>query len=86
MTKYWREDPRVPKYINCLEAGHKKAARESLSISDEWIAAIATRSILADNSFPTAQDKLGELQIASKTWTKWKDQFFDAKTAIDCAT
>ena len=26
MTKWWREDPRVPKYINLLKYGQKKAA------------------------------------------------------------
>ena len=86
MTKWWREDPRLPKYINRLKGGQKNTALALLPISDEWLTAIATSYVLEYNIFHTVQDKCDELPIASKTWKKWKDHFGDAQAAIKCAT
>ena len=86
MTKWRREDPLVPEYINYLEDVQKKAARASLPISEEWLTTIATSSILAENSLPTAQNKRDKLLIASKKWKKWKDHLVDAQAAIERAT
>ena len=61
----------------------RKRRRASLPISNEWLTAIATSSILAENRFTTAQENWDELLIASKIWTKWKDQFVGAQANIE---
>jgi hypothetical protein len=52
MQAWWEEDPRVPEYINKLEDAQKKAARATLPITNDWLAATATKSLLAAGSFP----------------------------------
>ena len=41
---------------------------------------------MAEDSFPTAQEKWDELPIADKTWKKWKNYFVNAPAAIERAT
>ena len=49
----WRaNDPRVPEYVNRLEDAQKKSVRANLPISDMWLAAIATGSLLAGGGLP----------------------------------
>ena len=49
---WWAEDPCVPEYINKLKDAQRKSVRASLPISDKWLAAIATGSLLEASSFP----------------------------------
>ena len=66
---WWAEDPRVPEYINKLEDAQRKSVRASLPISDKWLAAIATGSLLAAGSFPKQRPDWDSLPPANKTWT-----------------
>jgi hypothetical protein len=52
MLGWWAEDPRIPEYINRLKEAQKKSARTHLPIMDDWLAAIATMSLLSAGSFP----------------------------------
>ena len=72
MLHWWAEDPRVPEYINRLEDAQKKATRASLPITDDWLAAIATMSLLSAGSFPKLRIEWDGLAPASKTWAAWK--------------
>ena len=49
---YWTNYPHVPQFIMMMEEAQKKAQREGLSITNNWIAAFATSSLLLANSFP----------------------------------
>ena len=73
----------MPKYFNRLKDGQKNAACASLPISDKWLTSIATSKILAENSFPTAQEKWDELPSTEKIWV---NHFINAKAAIEHAT
>ena len=88
IPKWWREDPRVPEYINRLKDGQEKAVRASVLISNEWLTATATSSILEKNSLTTVRDKWDEILIADKKWTKWKwkNHFINAQVATKRAT
>ena len=66
---WWAEDPRVPQYINKLEEAQRKSVRASLPISNKWLAAIATGSLLAADSFPKQRPDWDSLPRANKTWT-----------------
>jgi hypothetical protein len=72
MLTWWSEDPRVPEYINKLDDAQKKASRAQLPITDEWLAAIATMSLLSAGSFPKLHLDWDGLAPAAKTWTAWK--------------
>ena len=86
MTGWWREYPRMPKYVNRLEDGHKNSSRAALPILDAWLTAIPMSSILAKKSVPTAQEKWDELPTLDKTWAKWKENFLNSQASIELAT
>jgi hypothetical protein len=73
MQSWWEEDPRVPKYINRLEDAQKKASRSraALPITNEWLAATATKSLLAAGSFPIQRPVWNANLPATKTWPAW---------------
>jgi hypothetical protein len=72
IQSWWEEDPHVPEYINKLEDAQKKALRASLPITNEWLVATASKSLLVAASFPT-QRVVWDAQLpATKTWPAWK--------------
>ena len=73
---------RVPEYINKLEEAQRKSVRASLPISDKWLAAIATGSLLAAGSFPKQRPDWDSLPQANKTWTLWKTTFRDYQLTL----
>eukprot|EP00804_Cyclotella_cryptica_P001437 CCRYP_003680-RA/>CCRYP_003680-RA protein AED:0.63 eAED:0.34 QI:0/0/0/1/1/1/2/0/664 len=72
MLGWWSENPCVPEYINRLEDAPKKAARANLPITNDWLAAIATMSLLAAGSFPKLRLDWDGLASSDKTWPVWK--------------
>ena len=86
MTKWRREYPRMPKYINRHEDGQKNSARASLPIPDKWLMDITTSSIFSENSYPIAQEKYEKLPITEKIWAKWKNHFVGSQAALERAT
>ena len=72
---WWAEDLRVREYMNRLEEAQRNSVRASLPINDKWLAAIATRSLLAAGSFPKQRPDWESLPRANKTWTAWKTAF-----------
>ena len=72
MQSYWQDDPRVPEYINKLEETQKKAVRSGLPITNDWLAATASLSLLTSGSFPKQRSDWDSLAPALKTWPAWK--------------
>ena len=72
MQSWWQDDPRVPEYINKLEEAQKKALRAGLSITNEWLAATASLSLLTAGSFSKQRADWDALAPALKTWAAWK--------------
>ena len=66
MLGWWANNPRVPEYVNRLEDVQKKSIRANLPISDLWLAAIATGSLLATGSFPKQHPNWYRLPHANK--------------------
>ena len=48
---YWNSNPRVPQFIMTMEESQKKAQRAGLPITNNWLAAFATSSLLLANTF-----------------------------------
>ena len=83
MLGWWANDPRVPKYVNCLEDAQKKSVREKLPIYDMWLATIATDLLLAVGGFPKQRPDWDSLPRANKTWTAWKTNFRAQKLTLE---
>jgi hypothetical protein len=72
MQVWWEEDPCIPEYINRLEDAQKKAHRAGLPITNEWLVATASKSLLIAASFPI-QCAVWEAELpVTKTWPAWK--------------
>jgi hypothetical protein len=68
MLRWWQDDPRVPECINKLEEAQKKALRANLPITNDWLAATASLSLLTAGSFPKQRTDWDALAPALKTW------------------
>ena len=75
MLGCWANDPRVPKYINRLGDSQKKSVRANLLISDIWLAAITTGSLLDTGSFPKQHPIWDSLPCAKNMWDSWRTTF-----------
>eukprot|EP00804_Cyclotella_cryptica_P009042 CCRYP_003143-RA/>CCRYP_003143-RA protein AED:0.97 eAED:1.00 QI:0/-1/0/1/-1/1/1/0/306 len=84
MLGWWSEDPCFPEYINRLEDAQKKAAQANLPITNDWLAAIATMSLLAAGSFPKLRLDWDGLASADKTWPAWKTWALKAQKTLEC--
>ena len=75
MLGWWANDPHIPKYVNRFEDAQKKSVCANLPISDMWLAAIATSSLLAAGIFPKQRPNWEILPCANKTWDVWRTTF-----------
>ena len=57
MLSWWVEYPRVPEFITRCEEAQRKARQAGLAISDAWLVSVASRSLLAEKSFPDERPK-----------------------------
>jgi hypothetical protein len=83
MQSWWEEDPRVPEYINKLEDAQKKALRAALPITNEWLVATASKSLLSAGSFPTQRTVWDSKLPAAKTWAAWKQWARESQLTIE---
>jgi hypothetical protein len=83
MQTWWEADPRVPEYINKLEDAQKKAHRAGLPITNEWLVATASKSLLVAASFPTHRKDWDSLLPSSKTWVAWKKWAREAQLTVE---
>ena len=72
MLGWWAEDPHVHEYINRLKDTQKKATCTHLPITDDWLVAITTMSLLSAGSFPKLRLNWDGLVPTAKTWRAWK--------------
>ena len=75
MIGSWANNLRVLEYVNRLEDAHKKSIRSNLPISDMWLAAIATGSLIAVGSSPKQRPDWESLSRANKTWDACRTTF-----------
>ena len=58
-----------------MEESQKKAQRAGFPITDSWLAAFATSSLLLANSFPNDRPEWDGKPKDDQTWRSWKDTF-----------
>ena len=85
MSSWWVEDPRVPEFFTRCEDAQQKARRSGLAISDAWLVALASRSLLMEKIFPDERPKFEGLPQLDRTWKKWKIHFQDVQETLERA-
>ena len=72
---YWTRNPQVPQFIMTMEEAQKKSQHAGFPITDNWIAAFATSSLLVVNYFTSNHLEWDGKPKAKQTWRSWKDTF-----------
>lgn len=78
----WVEYPQVPEYINALEDAQSKTKWNSLTMSDNLLAAFTTTLLLAEYSFPTNCPAWNGKLLHEQTRKKSKDTFLPLHRAL----
>ena len=66
-----------------MEDSQKKASQASIPITDDWLVAIASYSLLTAGSFPKQQPDWDGLTTTTKDWSLWKSTFCAAQLTIE---
>ena len=56
-----------------MEEAQKKYQRDGLPMTDKWLAAFATSSLLLANSSPNSRPEWDGKPKSDQTWRAWKD-------------
>ena len=73
---YWNSDPRVPQVIMTMEESQKKDQRAGHPITNNWLVAFATSSLLFINSFPNNHLEWDGKPKDDQSWRARKDTFY----------
>ena len=65
-----------------MEDSQKKATRDGLPITDNWLVAIVSSSLLAAGSFQKQRPDWDGLTTTTKDWALWKTTFRAAELTI----
>ena len=71
----------VPQFINAMEAAQSKLKRAKLVINDEYLHAVALKSLLQPGEYETETWEWLKLPEANQTWDNWKTTFRAAYVA-----
>ena len=83
MMDFWNADPCVPEYINKMEDSQKKVYCVGLPITDNWLVAIVSSSLLVIGIFPKQRPDWDGLTTTTKEWTLWKSTFCAGQLTIE---
>ena len=75
MYLWWSEDPCVPEFVNRFKDAQEKSTRACLTITDDWLPAMATSALLSENSFPNDLPSWDGLVASAQTLTAWRLKF-----------
>ena len=57
MLSWWVEDQRVPESITFCKEAQRKSRQAGIAVSDAWLVAVVSHSLLAEKIFPDKQPK-----------------------------
>ena len=77
MKTLYKDAEGVPQFINTMEAAHRKSKRAKLVINDEYLHAMALKSLLQSGEYETETREWSKLAEDEQTWAEWK-KFFRA--------
>ena len=67
MLSWWVKYPIVPEFITRCEEAQQKARQDGLVISDAWLVAVTSHSLLAEKSSSDERPKFEELPQLDRT-------------------
>ena len=77
----YKDSDGVPQFINAMEAAQRKPKRAKLVINDEYLHAVALKSLLQSGEYETETREWSKLPEADQTWDDWKTTFCAACVA-----
>ena len=81
MKSLYKYSEGVPKFINEMETAHSKYKRAKLVINDEYLHAVALKSLLQLGEYETETREWSKLPEDKQTWKEWKTTFRAAYAA-----
>ena len=72
MKELCKDLDRVPQFINAMEAVQRKSKRVKLVINDEYLHAVALKSLLQSGEYETETREWSKIPEADQTWEDWK--------------
>ena len=81
MKNLYKDLDGVPQFINAMEAAQRKSKRSKLVINDEYLHAVALKSLLQSGEYETETREWSKLPEADQTWEEWKTTFCAAYVA-----
>ena len=81
MKTFYKDAEGIPQFINAVEAAHHKYKRAKLVISDEYLHAVALKSLLQSGEYKTETREWLKLPEDKQNWAEWKKTFRAAYVA-----
>ena len=81
MKELYKDSDGVPQFINAMEAAHRKSKRAKLVINNEYLHAVALKSLLQSGEYETETQEWSKLPESDQTWDDWKTTFWAAFVA-----
>ena len=75
MKALYKDAEGIPQFINAMEAAQRKSKRAKLVINDEYLYAVALKSLLLSGEYETETREWSKLLEVEKTWAEWKTTF-----------
>ena len=75
MKELYKDSDGVPQFINAMEAAHRKSKQAKLVINNEYLHAVALKSLLQSGEYETETQEWSKLPEADQTWDDWKTTF-----------
>ena len=75
MKSLYKDYEEVPKFNNAMEAAQRKSKHAKLVIDDEYLHAVALKSLLQSGEYETETWEWSKLPEEQQTWADWKTTF-----------
>ena len=75
MKSLYKDLEGVSQFINAMEAAQRKYKRAKLVINDEYLNAVALKSLLQLGEYETETREWSKLPEDKQTWEDWKTTF-----------
>ena len=75
MKSLYRDLEGVPQFINAMEVAQRKSKRAKLVIKDEYLHAVALKSLLQSGEYETETREWSKLPEDEQTWEVRKNNF-----------
>ena len=85
MKSLYKDSEGVPQFNNTIEAAQRNSKRAKLVINDEYLHAVALKSLLQSGEYEMETREWSKLPEDNQTWANWKTTFHVAKRRLEAA-